>query len=92
MKDESVNTDTRIACIFLAYANGEVIDVLKNRGKALINGNLNGMYKAEEKLNKIIHDNEDALKRPVKAFITFNSQEGYERCMEHVNTHRNFLG
>ena len=92
MKDESVNTDTRMACIFFAYANGQVIDVLKDRGKSLINGNLNGMYKSEEKLNKLIHNDEEAFKRPVKAFITFNSQEGYERCMEHATTSRNFLG
>ena len=92
LKDETVNTDTRIACIFFAYANGEVIEVLKQRGKALINGNLNSMYKSEEKLNKYIHRNEEALKRPVKAFLTFQSQEGYERCMEHVTTKRNFLG
>ena len=29
------------------------------------------MYKAEEKLNKLVCEDEDNFKRPVKAFITF---------------------
>ncbi len=29
---------------------------------------------------------------PVVAFVTFNSQEGYERCINHMESTKNFYG
>jgi hypothetical protein len=92
LQDEKVNTDTRIACIFFAYANSSLIEVLKRRGNNLVNGKLHQMYKTEDMINQLIHERHEEFKRPVKAFVSFNSQEGHERCMEYVFTTKNFLG
>lgn len=73
LSDPRVNTDTRIACIFFAYANSNLIDVLKERGDDLINGNLAKMTKTESKINSMMEKRSEEFKRPVKAFLTFNT-------------------
>ena len=54
LNDKSINSDTRIACIFFAYSNSDLIDKLKVRGDDLINGNLQKMTKTESQINKMI--------------------------------------
>lgn len=40
------------------------------------------MLMNEDKIQEMIDSDETFLKRPVTAFVTFNLQEGYERCLE----------
>ena len=64
----------KIADVRIAFANLELISLLKTRGKWLLEGNQN---KYVETMNKIVEkrrddkENGENYKRPLVAFITF---------------------
>lgn len=77
-----------VASISLAYKNKVLLDQLNIRGDYIAKGNFDGIEKVEHNLNQIIQedieDNDIDLSKPVKAFITFKTQEGFERCRKYL--------
>jgi len=49
----------------------------------LTKGKLNGIEKIENKINDMIHTDEEYLNfiKPVAAYVTFKYQNGMERCL-----------
>jgi hypothetical protein len=68
-----------ISRIAFAYDNVELIKVLKERGACLISGKLDKLEVLETQLNELTMKRKE-LTRPVTAFITFETQEAYERA------------
>ena len=84
MLNHECEDNVKIASLSMAYDNREIIEILKSRGQNLVNGKQKQLRKDEEKINKLVKQQKDKFKRPVFAFVTFNCQEGYERCMKWV--------
>lgn len=49
---------------------------------AVSNANYKKKKEIDEKINQLIQEKEAEIYRPVTAFITFESQEGFERACE----------
>lgn len=61
----------KIACINLAYANGQLIKTLIERTNVLNRGKMDRLNDIEGKINKLCFDKQEEFMRPVTAFITF---------------------
>lgn len=72
--------DIKIANITFAFMNYDIISLLKQRGSALTNAKFDKADKLEEKICEIKNANIDRLDKPISAYITFETQEGYERA------------
>ena len=72
--------DVEIACIAFGYKNRSVIQLLKLRGTALAQGHFKKIRPIDTRISKILTEEGSKIVTPVSAFITFNTQEGYERC------------
>lgn len=64
------------------YKNGELIKMLKQRG--LLIGNNKPHKKLEKQIMEYVVKNFERISTPVKAFITFRTQEGFERCCKYI--------
>lgn len=71
-----------VAAVSIAYQNGQIIDLLRTRGTHITNGNLKAIPEVDNKINLLFLTQSEKLTTPVTAFVTFTSQEGYERCSE----------
>lgn len=90
----AVNRDdasTKIANISFAFDNYEIINLLEKRGAAIVNRKEKQQLEIEEKLEEIRRQKADEVSRPVKAFITFETQEGYERAKKIKKDNLNVL-
>jgi hypothetical protein len=58
-----------------------MIHALRKRGKMIANNNWKGLKDINEKL--------DVIMTPVSCFITFESEEGKQRCLQLVNPRTN---
>ena len=76
MLRDNEDTQFKIAAIFFAFDNAELLHELKDRGKKLSNGKFKQNKKIENKIVFKIDENRDKYIRPVTAFIMFDSQEG----------------
>lgn len=72
--------DVKIACVSFGYKNGDLIRLLYHRGTAITNAKFDKMTDAEKKIEDMIKEKQAHLEVPVNAFITFETQEGYDRC------------
>lgn len=68
--------EIKIAAIFFAYDNSELLLALDDRGTKLSNGQFQKNIIIENKIKKLIEEKMDKFIRPVTAFIMFDSQEG----------------
>ena len=59
-----------------------MIRLLEKRGSAVANHNLEAKKKAEEEIEKLKDEDFDEISTPTHAFITFETQEGYERAIK----------
>ena len=86
--------DVKIACVSFAFANTELIGLLKKRGRQLINGQFESSIATKRKIYEKMFDKSKAeeYERPVMAFVTFINQEGYERCIQNFETSNGFFG
>ena len=50
----------------------------------IADGNLKEIQKIENKLNKLIVDNQADLTTPIGVFVSFNIQEGKERLVQNL--------
>ena len=70
----------KVAHINFGYRNGDLIRLLQDRGTCVGQANFKGIPPIEDKINELLKNDIDRLKEPVTCFITFTTQEGYERC------------
>ena len=59
--------------IHLAYDNGDLIKLLKKRGKLISEGDYLGMKKLNKNLIRHLESNYNKYRLPVKAFVTFKN-------------------
>ena len=73
-------TDIKIANISFAFENHEIISLLEKRGTAIANKNFKQKENYDERIKDILSKSRYELSIPTYAFITFETQEGYERA------------
>ena len=68
-----------------AYKNYEVINLLKTRGYAITYCDWKKVEECDQKLTQLVQDGDkfDSLTRPVCAFITFESDDGYIEALSY---------
>jgi len=71
----------RIADIQFSYKNGNLINLLKERGVHVKNNNWPALKRINEDLDKVKTREYQNLIVPVGAFVTFESEEGLQRCL-----------
>lgn len=78
------NKKAAVANIAFAYANHEVIELLKARGTAITALNKEEMQKKDEELINLIRNEENfnTFKVPVCAFVTFENDDAYNIASE----------
>lgn len=73
-------SDIRIANISFAFNNHELIGLLEKRGTAITNRDGKMKQSYDDQIKDMLQRSRDELSRPTYAFITFETQEGYERA------------
>lgn len=81
----------KIANISFAFDNDDMIELLEKRGTAICNNKEEEKVKIEKKIDELHKSKSEELSRPVKAFITFETQEGYERAIRYKENGRKTL-
>ena len=74
------NDHIKIAWISFAFNNYEVIQLLEKRGSAISNRNIKSKEKIEKQLIDLSSKSFKEISRPIYMFITFETEEGYERA------------
>jgi len=70
----------KIAALAFGYKNGDLIRLLQQRGTAIANFNMKKMMEIEGKIEALIKAKKEEIMTPVNCFVTFESQEGFDRC------------
>ena len=83
-----------IAAITFGFKNKDIISLLRKRGQYFGNLKFKEVNDVEQKLLALKEDKVslEKLSQPVTAFITFESTEGYERCVKYLCKHGTFSG
>jgi hypothetical protein len=81
-----------VACVSFGYANKEVLEMLDKRGRKLTVGDYLSAKDIERAINTHVEHEFQALRRPVMAYVTFQDQEGHERCLKNFETDRSYAG
>lgn len=77
------NVEIRIANITFAFANEELLGLLKKRGAYVAKGKLTKVPELNTKIDELCKKNKAEYTRPVTAFVTFERQEGKDRCLKY---------
>ena len=72
----------KIANITFAFANAKLIDLLRQRGALVAAGQFGKLPPVDIKINEMKTHDLQSLTKPVAAFITFETQDGFERACE----------
>jgi hypothetical protein len=75
-----------IALISFAFDNAELINLLKERGNAIKFENFDRMREINRQIDDVKSKNLEKLNRPVSAFLTFENEEGLNRCLNYNET------
>ena len=75
------STDIKIANIFFAFNNAELVTLLRKRGEFIVQANETKEKEIDERISALKDAKRDDFVIPVAAFITFKTQEGYERAI-----------
>ena len=67
----------------LAFQNGEVIQLLRERGCAIMNEEWEEQRKLESKLNELKTEKFEKLSNPCHIFVTFECEEGNQRALSY---------
>lgn len=84
--------ECRVANIAFAYKDTSAIKMLQERGEALIAGNMEQAKAINTKIEQLLAQNHSSLYQPVRAYVTFLTQDGQDVAMKtftHVNRPRN---
>lgn len=71
-----------IANITFAFNNAKLLHLLQERGTAVASGMFKNLPEVDKKINELKKHEANSLTKPVSAFITFETQDGYERACE----------
>jgi len=66
--------------------------LLKKRGSLVFKQKLEEVVAKEREIDALTQANIAKYERPVACFVTFNTQEGYERCINHFETKETAFG
>ena len=78
--EEETPERINICLITFAFDNAELINLLKARGNAIKFEKWDQMRAINRRINELKTKNADKYNRPVTAFITFENEEGINRC------------
>lgn len=78
--------DVKIANITFAFNNAKLLKLLRKRGSCVAAGMFKDLPKVDEQINKLKETELNSLTAPVSAFITFETQDGFERACEFKGT------
>ena len=81
-----------MAQIHFAYDNRELIEMLRQRGRLLMQGKYKEHSVISSQIEKLVEEKKEDFSRPVVAFVIFETQEGQERCFEEFLTTKNMIG
>ena len=70
--NEGVEEVVEVAAIKLAYFNGTIINLMKERGH-ILDVEPENVDHENDAIKKAFEDNKDIFQRPVCAFVTFNT-------------------
>ncbi|CDW71360.1 UNKNOWN [Stylonychia lemnae] len=76
----------RISMITFAFDNSDLINLLKKRGLAIQQENYNKMREINMKIDHLKQKFLEKYNRPVTAFLTFENEEGINRCIAYKQT------
>jgi hypothetical protein len=76
------DTDIKIANINFAQDNAELLKMLALRGSLIVAGKYTKLNQVNQQIRDYMILKRNEVIRPVKAFITFETQEGYERALK----------
>lgn len=77
------DVEIRVANITFAFANEELLGLLKKRGALVAKGKFSKIPEINQKIQKLCLEKKAEYTRPVTAFITFERQEGKDRCLKY---------
>jgi len=80
---EEDEQEIQIAQIALAFDNAQLINMLRARGNFIKMQKFDEMRKMDAKIDEYRSQNAAKVNRPVSAFITFESEEGLNRCVRY---------
>jgi len=83
--DLTIEEKCDIQDIQFAYNNHKLISLLKKRGRAITNCKFDDMRSYDKAISELVKEKEayDLLTRPVCAFITFKSDDGYSEALSY---------
>ena len=79
-EDEPVE-HIKIALTSFAFNNSETIQLLKKRGLIIKNEEWDKMAEIDKEINTIKNKNLEAMTTPCSVFMTFENEEGVNRCL-----------
>lgn len=81
---ENQNGDLiKVAMTTLAFKNDHLINLLKQRGEAIKNENWDKQLNLDREINDLKNNNFDELISPCSVYMTFETEEGIRRALEH---------
>ena len=66
--------------------------MLKDRNTHIIKGNMTKLEELEKNMTHLFKNRFDEIKRPVVAFVIFETQEARERCLNYFETDNSYFG
>jgi len=79
------DVEIRVANITFAFANEELLGLLKKRGALVAKGKFSKIPELNQKIQKLCLEKKAEYTRPVTAFITFERQEGKDRALKYFD-------
>ena len=71
----------KIAVANLAFDNGDIMDLLRQRGKAIMEEKWDKQAEIETKINELKEAEFDRFITPCSVFMTFENEEGVNRAI-----------
>lgn len=75
-----------IALVSFAFDNSALINLLKDRGRAIKFEKFDKMRAINKNIDELKTLNIEKFTRPVSAFLTFQDEEGLNRCLSYKET------
>ena len=73
---------TKVAVTTLAFKNQDIIKLLRERGLAIRKEKWDEMRKIDQKINELKDKEFERITTPCSVFMTFETEEGYNRAIE----------
>lgn len=73
----------KIASVQLAFDNAALVNLLRKRGLFIKQQKFDKMRELDAQIDKFRTENDDKLNRPVSAFLSFENEEGLNRCLQY---------